>query len=160
MQTIIVTIDFTDTTQPAIAMGELMAKQFGSRLILLHVATAFDGSIPNVAAPVHEVEMVGHQQREDIEHMQRLATQIRSRGVATEAKIVEGRTIETILDEIREMRADLLIMGSHHHGRLYDMLIGTSTGAVVRKADIPVLIVPTTAAERIHAGATAGEAVS
>jgi len=48
----------------------------------------------------------------------------------------------TLLRAIVDRRADLLVLGSSHHGTTGRMLIGSVTEEVVRAAACPVLIVP------------------
>ena len=43
---------------------------------------------------------------------------------------------------IRELEADLIIIGSHGYGALFSALLGSVSSGVVRKASCPVLVVP------------------
>ena len=77
-----------------------------------------------------------------------MAERLTKRNCDAEALMVEGHgTVEKILDESRRLKADLIITGSHGHGRLYDMLVGSISEGILRKARMPVLIVPAAAAE-------------
>jgi nucleotide-binding universal stress UspA family protein len=40
------------------------------------------------------------------------------------------------------MQADLLIVGSHGFGALYDLVIGSSSRGILKDTEIPVLVVP------------------
>ncbi len=48
-----------------------------------------------------------------------------------------------ILEAARICEADYIVMGSHGHNAFYDLLVGTTTHGVMRKAPCPVVIVPT-----------------
>ena len=38
--------------------------------------------------------------------------------------------------------ADLIVMGSHGHGALFEFLVGSATSGVLRAARVPVVVVP------------------
>lgn len=54
----------------------------------------------------------------------------------------EGPVVEAILQAAAEHRADLVVMGTHGHDSLGDMLQGSITERVIRRAPCPVLAVP------------------
>jgi len=55
---------------------------------------------------------------------------------------VQGSTPEEVLDLAKEHGATLIVMGSHGHGALYHLLVGSVTGAILKAAPCPVLVVP------------------
>jgi nucleotide-binding universal stress UspA family protein len=46
------------------------------------------------------------------------------------------------MDLCHNLEADLIVVGTHHHGALYQFLIGTYTADILKKARCPVLVVP------------------
>jgi nucleotide-binding universal stress UspA family protein len=60
--------------------------------------------------------------------------------VAVAGQIVEGRAPDVLADVSRD--ADLLVLGSHRHGRARHALLGSVSEEVVRKATCPVVVVP------------------
>ena len=48
------------------------------------------------------------------------------------------------LDYIKENGADLMVLGSHGHGMVASLLIGSVAEGMVRKAVVPTLVVPVT----------------
>jgi nucleotide-binding universal stress UspA family protein len=59
------------------------------------------------------------------------------------ALLVQGPTVETILEEATRLNADLIILGSHGRGAAIQLLVGSVSGGVLQKSKCPVLIVPT-----------------
>jgi nucleotide-binding universal stress UspA family protein len=59
-------------------------------------------------------------------------------GVVT--RIARGRPAKAIAEVAAEIDCDLVVMGAHGHGRLHHALIGSTSGAVVRLVDRPVLL--------------------
>jgi nucleotide-binding universal stress UspA family protein len=58
----------------------------------------------------------------------------------------EGRPWEAILEAAREVRADLIVMGTHGRHGLVRTLLGSVTEKVVRTSPVPVLVVHYSAA--------------
>ena len=80
--------------------------------------------------------------REDHRRLQALAARFSDSGVDATAMLVQGATAPKILEEVGRVNADWVIMGSHGHSAMYELLVGSVTEAVVRKAACPVLVVP------------------
>jgi nucleotide-binding universal stress UspA family protein len=71
--------------------------------------------------------------------------------VAVTTRVVFGPATEVLLDSAGS--ADLLVLGSHGHGRLYHAVLGSVAEACVRGGVCPVVIVPVPADERQPAAA-------
>jgi nucleotide-binding universal stress UspA family protein len=48
-----------------------------------------------------------------------------------------------VLSEAKRLHAELIVVGSHGHGLLYDALLGSVSADILRKSSLPVLVVPT-----------------
>jgi nucleotide-binding universal stress UspA family protein len=59
--------------------------------------------------------------------------------VAEELEVSVAETIVTIADE-RDARA--IVVGAHGHGRLDDVILGSTSRDVIRRAEQPVLVAP------------------
>jgi nucleotide-binding universal stress UspA family protein len=142
MRNLLVPIDFSAVTASVIDHARRLAGAFASKVCLLHVAApdpAFVGWDPGP-------DVVRHQRatdlREEHRQIQELAQSLRESGIDAQALLVQGPTVETILDRAEKVQADLIIVGSHGHGALYRALLGSITEGVVRHSRCPVLIVP------------------
>lgn len=69
--------------------------------------------------------------------------------VAVTTHVVQGEAVEVLLDAARA--ADLLVLGSHGHGRLFQAVLGSVSAACVRQANCPVLVVPAPRPQRVPA---------
>jgi len=54
--------------------------------------------------------------------------------------VVTGHAYERILEEIRAKGYDLAFMGSHGHGRIIELVLGSTTEYVLRNAPCPVFL--------------------
>ena len=52
-----------------------------------------------------------------------------------------GYPAEEILHQVEAGGFDLVVMGSHGKGRVADVMMGTTTGRVIRQCKTPVLVV-------------------
>src|SRR6266568_9094870 len=53
-----------------------------------------------------------------------------------------GAVAEEILNEADVLHADLIVMGTHGHGAMYNLLVGSVTKGVLKHSKRPVLLVP------------------
>jgi nucleotide-binding universal stress UspA family protein len=56
--------------------------------------------------------------------------------------MVMGPFVETIVEQADQTLADMIVIGSHGHGALFRMVLGSVSEGVVRQTDCPVLVVP------------------
>jgi nucleotide-binding universal stress UspA family protein len=71
-----------------------------------------------------------------------LKTKLSVGGTDVTALHIQGPIVEKILSEVKEQQADLIVMGSHGHGAIYDLLVGSVTHGVIKEAHCPVDVVP------------------
>jgi nucleotide-binding universal stress UspA family protein len=95
-----------------------------------------------VAGPEVVRDQVAHELREEHRGVQALAETLRAAGIDATALLIQGPIIDTILSEAKRFEADMLIVGSHGFGALYDLLVGSSSRGILKNCDIPVLVVP------------------
>jgi nucleotide-binding universal stress UspA family protein len=72
-----------------------------------------------------------------------LMSQLTDVGVNAKALIATGNPVSAVLREARRLDVELIVVGSHGHGLLYDALLGSVSTGILRKSLIPVLVVPT-----------------
>ena len=94
-----------------------------------------------------EFEAAIHRQAEDL--LEDLLGELRDEveGVDVERRVVEDRHPAEALVELSD-DADLLVVGSRGRGGFSSLLLGSVSHAVVLHARCPVVVIPTSAAER------------
>jgi nucleotide-binding universal stress UspA family protein len=65
-----------------------------------------------------------------------------ARGVIAEVRTIEGSASREILAMANRIRADLIVLGSHGHSALGEMLMGSVAHKVTVESHVPVLLVP------------------
>ena len=61
--------------------------------------------------------------------------------VTDDIVVVRGNPVEQILTQAEEKNCDLIVMGTHGHGTLADVMIGSTARRVLRRSTKPVLVV-------------------
>jgi nucleotide-binding universal stress UspA family protein len=143
IRSVLVPIDFSDTSRAALRYAVDLAKRFHSRLHLLHV-------FPDpVRQPwVFEAGLAGYveglalRREETIVALRALATEAHLDPRHTTTRVVDGAAHHEIIDYARKQGVDLIVMGTHGHGALTHLLLGSVAERVVRHALCPVLVVP------------------
>ena len=68
------------------------------------------------------------------------ANQLRSGGHSVEASIRSGQAEAVICEEIKAGEIDLLLMGAYGHSRIRNLIIGSTTTAMIHSCKIPVML--------------------
>ena len=139
---ILVAIDLSDATAKVIRVAEYLAKATEGDVRVLHVAEAEPDFVGYDAGPDVVRDQVAREFRDEHRGVQEHADTLREAGVKANALLIKGPIIETVLSEAKRFEADLLIVGSHGFGALYDLLVGSSSRGILRDTEIPVLVVP------------------
>jgi nucleotide-binding universal stress UspA family protein len=69
------------------------------------------------------------------------AERLTTRGVPSEARVVQGEPAEAITSLARDLDADLIVMATHGHSEVRHVFMGSVTEDVIRNGDAPVLLV-------------------
>jgi len=68
-------------------------------------------------------------------------TEAKGAGVAIETHLVPGHVVDGVIGLIKQLKADLLVVGFMGHSQLYERIIGGTTDRLVRLAPSAVLVV-------------------
>ena len=94
----------------------------------------------SIGAPSHlPADLPNDTEKSPLEKLQEELTRT---GMSTIAHEREGSVVEEILTTAQEISADLIVMGSHGHGPVYNLLVGSVTEGVLKAGLRPVLLVP------------------
>lgn len=138
---LIVTIDFSAVTDAQLEIVDRLASP-GREIHLLHV-TEPDPSFVGLAAGPEDVQHhVANELRRAQGELDAFAERLRAKGHTVETWLVPGPTVQTILEQAEKLDADVIVMGSHGRGKLFDLVVGSVSAGVIRKSPVPVLVVP------------------
>ena len=106
------------------------------------VSWPWEGAQLTISTPTGgNADVEDHETGADVQNLEQYAAAFRELGYTCEAFIGYGSAKKAIPMLVKEVKADLLVMGSHGHKVTKDLIFGTTVGAVRHAVDIPVLIV-------------------
>ncbi len=128
---ILVPLSLTAVSEVKLAVACHQARALRAALLLLHVipAHAFD---PTAVSPTEAMARAS---------LDAAVARLRAEGVVAEALLRRGSTAPVILEEARERRASLVVIGSSTRARVPRTLLGSVADAVIHDAPCPVLLV-------------------
>ena len=160
MKHLLVPIDFSDATPRVIDLARELAKALDAEIHLVHVreltAAAAPGTLgyglagmpelaPMSGVPVPGLDPMPQPFLETEDQKSKLAKwqrEIAQDGIKVSLHEPTGSVSDEILDQADAVEADLIVMGTHGHGAMYHLLVGSATKGVLKHATRPVLLVP------------------
>jgi len=137
-QRILVATDFGDCSRQALDLAVNLAP-FGAQLTLLHVWDAPRYSYGNgLYLPA---ELVAPVEQAAIARLEQELTELKKRYPTAKSALRAGAAWEQVLGAANDLRADLIVMGTHGRRGLEHALLGSVAEKVVRSARVPVLTV-------------------
>jgi len=142
MKKILVPVDFSDITTEVLDYAIHLANEDSSSITVLHVAPPSPIFPGPDAEPIMMQTYVNEELDREKDELHAITEHIHKQGIEAYSVLLQGSIIDTIIDEAKEIKADMIVMGKESHGLLYRTLLGTTSEGVIRRARIPVLIIP------------------
>ncbi len=140
MGTIVVATDLSAASTPVVDVAIGLARRLAARLLILHVMDL--GRVTGRGR--HDRIDQARAEREPL--LLELVRHARVAGVAAEYLMWAGAPVDTITDAVSSEGADMLVIGARRRRRAGRLLLGSVTDELVRRTDMPVLVVPTATA--------------
>ena len=130
--------DFSPACDSAFEYAAMLSKHFGARLYLLHILAPYYSAVGGgVITPA--LQRVETRYAEE-----RLAAYLRRMpeldSIKSKPLVSCGKTRESIVEAVRSLRIDLLVMGSHGRGGIRKLVLGSVAEAILRNMPCPTLI--------------------
>jgi nucleotide-binding universal stress UspA family protein len=147
MKTILAPVDFSSVSESVVAAARDLARGFGGKVILLSIVQP--PAVLAEYAPLLEniAELTATGEKNASRHLGKIEQRLRDDFVAVESVVTTGSPVPAILEQAKGCEPDYIVMGSHGHTALYDLLVGSTTHGVLLKAKCPVVIVPSAKVE-------------
>ena len=130
---IAVTIDFSkndnDCLRHAIMQGGKRATY-----TLIHV-------VETAGARYYGKQVMDRETQSDADNLNKYVTALENLGYKAQAQIGYGIPATAIAKIVNEENIDFIVMGSHGHKALKDLIFGTTVNSVRHKVNVPVLVV-------------------
>ncbi len=145
MKTILAPIDFSPITEQVIAAAADLALTLDGRVVLLHVVVLPPNPEDFALALDRYSTLAETAEKSADTRLAACQATLADRSVRGETMRLTGLPRRLIPATAEKVNADFIIMGSHGHTALHDLVVGSTTHAVVRAAVCPVIIVPASA---------------
>ena len=139
---ILAAVDFSPVTEQVLETLVRIAATFPAEVWLVHVAPPDPAFVGYGAGPKAVRGQVAAEHHARHQQVQQLADRLRADGVEATALLLQGPTVATLIAEANRLPAELIVLGSHGHGAVYELLVGSVSEGVVRAAQVPVLLIP------------------
>ena len=142
---VMASVDFSDQTDQIISEGMGLARASGGALHLVHIAA---GEPILAGYDKEEINPFTRQVRageltDEHRRLRELADDLTAAtGIDVRAVVLLGPTAQTLLEATHQLDVGHIVLGTHGHGGLHHLLVGSVAEEVVRRSHIPVLLVP------------------
>ncbi len=145
MKTILAAVDFSNATSGVVTTAAEMARAFGAEIHLLHVIepeptyTAY-GFTPDEFPAIHTFHEETRTRAQKT--LDTAAAKAGESGVTAVTHLGDGSPLHVLEEKVKELNADLVVLGSHGHGVMASLLLGSVAEGMVRKSLLPTLVIP------------------
>ncbi len=152
MQTLLVPLDSSVCAPKVLACAAILARSLQARLVLLHViepappgvtveaGMGIVGGMDIIQTPPQPFD--AGQEEASKKALELLAAPLRDAGLGVECQISPGTPVDAILSRAKALSADYIVLGSHGHGALFHLFVGSVVTGVLQHGLCPVVVVP------------------
>jgi universal stress protein A len=151
IHTILHPTDFSERSDAALQLACALARDYGARLVVLHVA------VQPAATFGEGFIMVDSDFRDTREQLNEL--QVPANDIRAERRFETGDPATEILRVADDIHADLIVVGTHGRTGLGRLLMGSTAEQIVRQAPCPVLTLKMPMAETVTVPDARAEAI-
>jgi nucleotide-binding universal stress UspA family protein len=152
MKTILIAMDYDPTAQKVAETGYALAKAMNAKAFLLHVISDPVYYSSTEYSPIMgytgymdmgqiQLESVDGLKDASEKYLIKIREHLGDKNIPTIIK--EGDFADSILATASEIKADVIVMGSHGRRWLDEILMGSVTEKVLHHSSVPLFIIPT-----------------
>ncbi|MDT8421080.1 MAG: universal stress protein [Desulfuromonadales bacterium] len=139
--TILVAIDFSDSSDNAFQAAMMLAREFSARLLILHVINE-PVDLRGFYVPHISFDKLEEEIEEGAKKLMETFCRQHVKDFESYATFIDpGIPYEAIIQRATDEGADLIVIGTHGRTGLDHVLFGSTAEKVVRKSPLPVMTV-------------------
>jgi nucleotide-binding universal stress UspA family protein len=142
IKNILVAVDFNDNIGDLLGYAESIAIKFGSKVWLIHVSAPDPDFVGYEPGPQYIRDSRAQELKDEHRRLQGLRKTFLSQNLKSEALLIQGSTVETVLEEAKKLNSDLLIVGTHKYGYIESFFLESVSLELFRNANIPFMAIP------------------
>ena len=145
MHQILAAVDLSDSSSPVLAASADLARVENAKLSILYTMPT---AMPIAGVPWNGGAYVPITMAEENAEYQaslgRLQTMAEAHGATNADCLCErGSPVERIREVAERIHADLIVLGSHSHGRFFHTMFGSVREDLLASPPCPVMVIPT-----------------
>ncbi|MDR3652591.1 MAG: universal stress protein [Paludibacter sp.] len=139
---VLIALDYDETSQKVAEQGFALAKAMNAKVVLLHVISE---------QPVYysaytymselQVDVMGDLKTATQKYLDKVKKHLGDESIQTVLEY--GEIADIILGTAKDLKADIIVMGSHSRKWLENIILGSEAQDVLKKTTLPLYIVPT-----------------
>ena len=134
MKNIAAALGRDDSDAAVVSRAITLARAERAMITLIHV-------VDSASSQVLDKEVYDEHTRDDEQYLLDIAEEIRKSGIVVEFMLAYGNPANELASFTRSHNIDLLVMGSHGHRLIGDLLWGETVDPVRHRIKIPVMVV-------------------
>ncbi|MDD4920928.1 MAG: universal stress protein [Bacteroidales bacterium] len=142
IEKVLIAMDYDETSQKVAEQGFAMAKAMNAKVVLLHVISeqpVYYSSYTYMQSL--RVDIMDDLKKSIQKFLDKAKKHLGDESIQT---IFEaGDIAETILKTAKEMKVDVIVMGSHSRKWLENIIMGSTAEKVLEKTSLPLFVIPT-----------------
>jgi universal stress protein A len=142
MKTILTPVDFSAISKAVVKSAAELARSLNARIILMHVVQPPVITSEYGAVMANIQEIVALSEKTAARHLELMVHKLQAAGLDASSVLLTGSPTLQIVDQARKLDANFVVLGSHGHSALYDLLAGSTASGVLKKSPCPVVVIP------------------
>ena len=151
MKKVLIAIDYNPTAQKIAETGYSLAKSMNAEITLLHVVADYTYYSSLDYSPImgfDSFSTMGMVQTNTVEELEKAALEYLEKtkkhldDASIKTLVRDGDSGEAIIEAANELKADVIVLGSHSRRGLDKILMGSVAEKVLRHSKTPLFIIP------------------
>jgi nucleotide-binding universal stress UspA family protein len=139
---ILVGFDFHDSSRVLLDHAKKQAERTESKIWLVHVAAPEPEFVGYEPGPQNVRDDRAGLLRAEHRYLDKTVNDLRREGYDVDSLLIQGGTSQTLMDKAKELGVDLIILGHHKQGFIFNAFFGSTSAEMLQKSEIPLLVVP------------------
>lgn len=134
--------DFSDVAAKALQYVKQLREAGGREVIVLHVIDQSNLELLSSYSTIQDYVTIEKEiERRSQEEIGFIANDLKQLGFSVKERVEKGVPLRVVLQVAEEENPSVIVVGSHGKSNLEEMLLGSVSEKVVRKARHPVMVV-------------------
>ena len=142
MKAILAAIDFSPVSELVIAEAASLARALAAKVVLFSALGEKPAPVNEYTSPRRGQKSIAAQERATRKRLTAIQAQLQADFVPAEINVRHGIAALQILAEADVHDTGIIVIGSHGHTAFFELLLGSTTQTVLKRAKQPVLVIP------------------